>query len=505
MAVFFGGKFLAEPTAASVIDDSALESPGAVGLLAVGILGTGTGGTPQTPILLSNPAEAREKLRGGDLLQGALNAFSPSANVPGASFVFATRINSATAATLALLETATTVITLTSKEFGLIANQIQVKIETGTVTGKKITTLLGEDTVVQDDVAENAFEIQYTGADGTCTMTVTATTLTTTTGATPAEDISITLADFESFTDLANTINAFALGVYTFTTKINNPSQAPVLMDFVTAVDIKTSPVTHTQNLQSIIDYFNSAAEPFTTAVRGTAVGSVPDNIVFTPLAGGTEGTTTSVDWQTSIDAQANVEVRAFTVLTGDSSIHAQADAHAQAEALPGGGGPRRSITGGIAGETVALVTARAALLNSDRTYLVYPDFDDVDLDGVLQEDLAPFFLAAKFSGMTLGAGIGEPLTRKVFRAQGLSAALSSADKATLIQGGVIPVEFKEGIGFRIVQQVSTWLQSNNFFRVELSTGMAADEVVIRTQRRLDTLVGKKNSPVTLAQPVTVV
>jgi hypothetical protein len=506
VAVYFNGKFLVEPQAASKIDDTALESPGIVGLLAVAVLGEGTGGQPTEPLLFATPADAREVLRSGALLQGVLNAFSPSAEVPGASFVYAVRVNPATQAALTLDNgVATDLIDLTSVDYGLYTNNIQIQIEAGTNIGKKISTRLSDVVLVEDDVGENMFSIIYTGAGTPAVIDVDATTLTTTiTGGPGSEDLNITLADYDNFEDLANYINTFAGGVYTFTVLASNPQQAPVLMDYVAAQNILVA-YTHTQHLQAAVDYFNSAGNPFVTAVRKAAVGAQLGNISYTPLAGAIEGVTTNTSWQDALDALNDVRVRALTPMSGDAAIHTMGDTHCQQQSLPGGTSPRRQIVGGTAGETVAQVKTRAANLNSDRTAIVYPDIDDLDLDGTLQEDWDPFYFAAKVCGATLGAGIGEPLTRKTFRLQGLSAKLTAAEKADLLLNGVMPVEFRQGSGYIVVQSITTWLQSNNFYRVELSTGMAADETALRTQDRLDTLIGRKNSPVTLAQAVSAV
>jgi hypothetical protein len=442
VAVYFNGKFLVEPQAASKIDDTALESPGIVGLLAVAVLGEGTGGQPTEPLLFATPADAREVLRSGALLQGVLNAFSPSAEVPGASFVYAVRVNPATQAALTLDNgVATDLIDLTSVDYGLYTNNIQIQIEAGTNIGKKISTRLSDVVLVEDDVGENMFSIIYTGAGTPAVIDVDATTLTTTiTGGPGSEDLNITLADYDNFEDLANYINTFAGGVYTFTVLASNPQQAPVLMDYVAAQNILVA-YTHTQHLQAAVDYFNSAGNPFVTAVRKAAVGAQLGNISYTPLAGAIEGVTTNTSWQDALDALNDVRVRALTPMSGDAAIHTMGDTHCQQQSLPGGTSPRRQIVGGTAGETVAQVKTRAANLNSDRTAIVYPDIDDLDLDGTLQEDWDPFYFAAKVCGATLGAGIGEPLTRKTFRLQGLSAKLTAAEKADLLLNGVMPVE----------------------------------------------------------------
>lgn len=101
----------------------------------------------------------------GELLTAVLKAFDPSAQTGGPSTVVAVRVNPATQAALALANaSAATVINLASTDYGLRTNQIKVKIENGSVSGKKLTTQLGNAYYTQDNVARNALKIRYADA-----------------------------------------------------------------------------------------------------------------------------------------------------------------------------------------------------------------------------------------------------------------------------------------------------------------------------------------------------
>jgi hypothetical protein len=190
--------------------------------------------------------------------------------------------------------------------------------------------------------------------------------------------------------------------------------------------------------------------------------------------------------------------------MTGTAAIHTMIDTHCSTESGPGGAGERRQIAGGVQAETVAQAIARAAALNSPRTCLIYPGIEDFDVDGV-QALRDCFYGAARMAGAALGAGIGEPLTNKTLRLQGLESKLTDAEQTLLLQGGVVPLEFKENKGYRIVQSKTTWLGDTKYNNVELSTGMAADEVVFQVREALERqLVGQKNSPTLIAQAISI-
>src|SRR5579859_7692693 len=91
----------------------------------------------------------------------------------------AMRVDQATPATANVLDgSAVTVIQLTSTQYGLLANQLKYKIQTGSVSGKAVTIQYGNNIATQDNVGRVAFTIQYSGGQSTATMTITNSTVT---------------------------------------------------------------------------------------------------------------------------------------------------------------------------------------------------------------------------------------------------------------------------------------------------------------------------------------
>lgn len=180
-SIFFNGRRINIPQAVSKIDASALStiSPSAVGIVA--LIGTAEGGVPltvdETYSDMTQSGQVFTRYRSGDLKTASLFAFEPSTDeaVPnGAQKIVAVKVNPATQSTVTLQDaTATDAVDVTSRDYGLFTEQINVTVEAGTTSGKKITVVFEDTTEVFDNVGgDGAFSAQYAaGADGYDTIT----------------------------------------------------------------------------------------------------------------------------------------------------------------------------------------------------------------------------------------------------------------------------------------------------------------------------------------------
>ena len=179
MSVFFGGRLLTTPATASVVDDSGLANKNLSVGNVVALIGTSVGGQPNTALRFGNPSQAKAVLRDGELLTAVMKAFDPSSQTGGPSEVVAVRVNPATQASLVLLDgSSAPAIDLVSTDYGLYTNQIKVKVEAGSTSGKKVTVQFGNDYFTQDNIARDAFSVQYTGAQASASLSVTNTSTT---------------------------------------------------------------------------------------------------------------------------------------------------------------------------------------------------------------------------------------------------------------------------------------------------------------------------------------
>lgn len=501
MPVFFDGELLVTPTVRSRVDDAAMANQNAAVGNLICLIGRSQGGEPKKPIYLSSPAQAAEVLRDGELLTAALKAFAPSAVTGGPSQVVAMRVNPALRAALTLVDgTAQPAINLVSTDYGIYTNQISVKVESGTNAGKRLTVQLGNDYASQDNVARNAFTVQYSGAALTAVMTVSnASLVLEAPSGSPVATIDLNVYNtVQKLVDRINSVPSFTAAV------VPGSANTPALngLDGATSVDVKTALYTAKADLQACIDWINSAAEGFVTATRPAAATAVPANIGVTYLTGGSDGIVTNTDWSDCFSLMQAVDVQWLVPLASDPAIHAMADAHAQ---FMSGAGKmeRRVFVGGATGVARDDAIAAAKLINSDRTAYVWPGYYDFDAAGTLTL-YPPYMLAAAIGGAFAGINPGEPLTNKALTLYGMETPVRDpGDTDLLIKGGVLAVR-ETPRGFKVVKSVTTWLNDSKYNRVEVSTGVATDFTARAVREALEQFVGQKANPLNLARAISV-
>jgi hypothetical protein len=501
MSVFFNGRLWTSPATMSAVDDSAMANQNLSVGNVVALIGQSSGGQPNTALSFGSPDEAKATLISGDLLTAVLKAFDPSSETDGPSEVIAVRVNPAVQASLSLLDSSSAAaVNLVSTDYGLYTNQIKVKVEPGSTTGLKLTTQFGNDYYLGDNVARNAFSVQYAGGALTATMSITGTSLVlqAPSGNTVA---TVDLNAFPTVQQVVDKINSYA-GFTASVVDGNGASTALNGLDYVTAVDVKTSAYTATANLQAVVDWFNSTGEGFITATRANNAGKVPVAVGFTYLTGGSDGTVTMNEWSNAYTTLQTADVQWVTPISSNPAIWAMNDTHcafmsniARKE--------RRGIVGMASGSTDSAALAAAKALNSDRTSLVHLGFYDYDANGnlVLQP---PYILAALLAGAFAGVNPGTALTNKAIKVRGLERNLRNpTDTDALINGGVLAVE-NTSSGYKVVKSITTWLVNDNYNRVEVSCGVAVDFVARNVRQALDVLRGQKGTPIVLSRAVSI-
>ena len=107
------------------------------------LIGEATGGQPGVVQWFTDPAYAKTILRGGSLLQAVQRAYDPSAEVSGAYLVGAIRVNPAVQARLTLTDsTFGPLVVLTSLDYGVWNNQVKVRMENASTSGKETYSYL---------------------------------------------------------------------------------------------------------------------------------------------------------------------------------------------------------------------------------------------------------------------------------------------------------------------------------------------------------------------------
>ncbi|WP_191058320.1 phage tail sheath subtilisin-like domain-containing protein [Geminicoccus harenae] len=465
----------------------------------VAFIGRSLGGKPNTALRFGTPSEAEAVLVEGELLDAVRAAFDPSPETNAPQSVVAVRVNPAEQASLTLLDASSNpVITLKSTDYGLRNNQIKVKVETGSTAGKKLTTQFGNDYYTADNVARNAFGVQYSGAAATATMSITGTSIVLQAPSGTTID-TIELATFKTVQQVVDRINSLT-GFAASVKDGNNNKLALNGLDYVTSQDVKTAEFVVTANLQAIIDWFNSSGEGFVTATRGATAGAVPGNVGFTYLSGGSDGIVTNAEWADAYETLQTVDVQWVTPISPEPSIWAMNDAHVSF--MSNNKKERRAIVGTNLGTSNEDAISAAKSLNSDRTSLVHIGHYSYDPQGNLV--LRPAYLtAALIAGAFAGVNPGTPMTNKALKVVALERDLRNPTETdVLINGGVLCVENTD-TGYKVVQSISTWLINSNYNRREVSTGVAVDFTARNWRQAVDSLRGSKSNPLLISQAIS--
>lgn len=496
MAVFFDGQLLVTPVTASAVNDDAMQSQNLTVGNALAIIGKAAGGQPKKALSFGSPEQAKAVLRSGELLDSVMKAFDPSEDTGAPRTVYAVRVNPAMQAKLALKDAANKpVISLNSTNYGLVDNQIKVKVENGSLGGKTISVSLGAAYLHGDNIGRGAFTVKYIGTETSAKIDVTADKVTLTAGTSAPVDIA--LADFATVSALVDKINS--LGGYTAAV-VDRSDNKPTLngLDFVTAQDVKAAAFTVRADLQAIVDWFNSVAFDFVTAARPAAVGSLPANIPYTYLAGGSDGNTTITDWEDALTALQTKDVQWLAAMSGEPAVHALTDTHAQFSSMTLRR-ERRAILGTDPATSDEEAIAAAKALNSKRTSLVHIGYYDYAANGKLVLN-APYMTAALIAAGFAGVSPGTPMTNKTLKVRGLERELRNpTDTDPLLLGGVLPVESTDQ-GYKVVQSITTWLGDQKYNNREQSCGAALDYTVRTVREALDQLRGKKQNPILLSR-----
>jgi hypothetical protein len=502
--IYFDGRAILKPGAYAKVNADAMvpNRPGAANT--IGVIGTCLGGVPRTVTDITSPEEARKQLRGGILRSVAELMYDPSADMPGASRIKYYRLNLAVRAQVNLQDSVpANVILVQAKDYGVWTNQIRIKVEAGTVSGKKVTindVLDTENFEVGDDLGD-AFTIRYVGSKFDAQLVVTktgdnATALLLQTKATGSGDPWVTELNLDLTQTSVSTLGLLcsyidALSDYTCVVK-GDQNMPTSYIDGHAGQTIKSADFTHKANIGAIVHWINSNSQ-LVTASRVASAVNAPANVAYTFLAGGSEGSApNNNDWQAALDAFTTHDVNFIFVCTEDATIHAMALAHCRVESGVSRRHERICILGGAAGETVAQEIARAQALNDQRAALIYPGIKRRNLTTGNVDSLSPMYAAALVTGIAAGSPPETPLTFKSVRVSGLEKILTLTEIEQLLDKGVMPLESVPSDGlFRIVQGITTYLKDANVIWRKVAGVRIADYLNRNIRQAVQHFVGR--------------
>lgn len=359
--------------------------------------------------VVEGQAQALNVFGGGDLYYGAEFFLTPTKderfNKPSEALCVV--VNQMTQATVELNASASPIIDVAWNKFGTDGNTSAVKISSGSNAGKFVEVIYkGSEVIKQDDTTLNLFSIQYTGVGSPATMTIDATTLTTScTGAT-ADNLSITLADYSDLGSLVNFINNQENYTCTLT---GLSDEKTTVFDAVTAQDI-TSEYFCLGIVESIIRLLNSTGE-MTATLHTNASRNVIDNMSdYKYFTGGTVSAATTADWTDALVKLEDYELNNIVAMTGSETIHLLVQDHV--DRMNAVKTKRYRQAGFGAGSSTTSKAQRIAEMKSlNSAYLEYcvstfKRYDYVNNE-VPTSDFYPYYLYPMIAGLRYANNVG--------------------------------------------------------------------------------------------------
>ena len=498
---FFNGQLYTSPTTVSSVNDDAENPSGSTVGNTLCIVGVCDGGKPLTVYTFDDPDDVAPALISGPLCAAAIKAFNPSDELGAPGQVLCVRVGSATAASLALNDPNSVASAVVySQAYGQTVAPPRMKIEAGTNPNTlKVSTAQGQNYLVQDNIGGALFSVTYTGAAASAAVgTGNSQVAVAAPSGTPLGALMLT--QFTVIQDVVDYINSFA----GFTALVLNGRGQQLALNALDAINAnaKTAMVTYTGNLAAFLAYMNSPAQTMVTAQKAPNAVSAPALIGWTYLSGGSTPTIMLSDWVNALTLLQGVDLQWLSILSGDGAVWAAVDAHVQYMSSTGKR-ERRALVGPAAGTSMTTVMGYGAVLNSDRTSVVWPGYYDYDVNGNLVL-LDAFYTASVVAAGFAASPPGTPMTNKAFTFRGLELAVRNpGDTDQLIQAGIMPVD-SEATGYKVVRSISTWLVNNKFNRVEVSTGAATDYAVRTVRQALDVLRGSRSDPRLLGRAIMI-
>lgn len=503
--VRFDGKDLFQPGYYGKRNISALDIGAAQGSRLL-ILGECKGGIPFNATTDYPNAEERinwisdsdtlnKLIRDGAAYYGALFALTPSnqPGVNGAPAVGVIRINKATKGSYSIDDIdSDLVVDVKSKDYGLYTNQIRFKISAGTTKGKQISVKFEDQTVEGDNITLELLKVQYVGAGTACALTIDplGNLTTTVTGGPGSEDISISLASYDTVASLVAYFNS--LGVYS-ATLLGDGTFATNKLDKIIAadsVDIKTE-YTVKAILQAVINWFNNSSSYLIASLTTGAERRVPANLTnYVFLGGASDGASpVTQDWVDALNQICKVVDASFIgVMTSDLSVQTAVSEHVTYMSSSVGRNERQSIVGSGSSDNKSTKLASAAVLNNALVGYFGTEIKRYDKNGELQQ-WAGIYGATEVLGMFAGNAINFAATNKMLNVVGVKEVYSNSDKDDYIKGGVMIANPSSQGGIRVIRSVTTY-QGSNIIANEFSAMRTALYVVKDHRTYVEALVG---------------
>ncbi len=504
MSAYINGQSVSVPSVVITTDDQPLTTGSSTPTLGLLLIGPANDGAPNTPLTFTDLNQAIRALNSGDLVQAIANAFQPSGSRPAVNTLTAIQVNPLTTASSTIPPVSGSVdFPLTTTHYGEEANTAQWQLTSGTTLGYQFSQRMNGlaagntpyKTVTQDDIGINALTLYYSGTGTSPTLTITDSAVTVS-ATTSDQGGTVTLGSSTSLAQVAADLNAFP--GWNATVVATNPNQTTAaFFDNVSAVTVptsSTSPYTLTAHVYALAQYFSQQAIYF-TGTRPANATALTTSSTWTTASGATSPAATNTNWQDAYTtAQSLPGIGIVTPISSSESIWDMNDAHCHYMASIGSG--RRGYTGDALGATISTETADAALINSNRTSIVWPGVKGTDVNGNATT-FAPYVSSAPMvASMRAAAPATQALTGATLLTTGLEQAVGPTTAGTANAGGVMALYTDLVTGaVKISWDRTTWLQSTAADKVENTVGIEVDLLTQDLNQALQAFISPVASP----------
>jgi len=521
--VNFNGASIAKPGAYS---QTKVNLSGGFPLSATGvvaIIGEALGGAPGSvdgvqTFTSEDLAALTEKYKSGPIVDAARMLIAPARDnrvANGASLIRVYKTNASTQAQRMLLNAASDgLLLLKSLNYGEDENLISVSVANGSSPDNKVITLKkgGLTETLPENAYQSVISIQYTGADPVCTVKVKlvsgAKALVLKTGSTPADDLTIPLAN-KTVADLVALVDASP--VYTASSALPKPAQVAASdLDWViTPVSVISAAILRKAQ-KELADIINANSSLVSAEIQSEVEG-LPANLAASLLSGGARGASANSNFQAGFDAllaqRCNIVVplvardasaliplgetdpaSTFTV----DAINLQALTHCITASNTKNRSERNCYVAKKA--SFAATQTAAQNLNHERASMLFQDVEILGADGSLKF-VDPWGASCLVAGIQAGTPVGTPATFKFINANAIKHQdYNSKTQIDLaIDAGLLPLEQADSGGFRVVVHNTTYGVDPNFVFNRVSVLEAADYVAYNLRQQLEAIfVGNK-------------
>lgn len=426
------------------------------------IMGSAQNGEPLKLLCVSDVADAKEVLGGGQLLEAVAHAFTGSRTyIP--QQVYCMRVDNATPSTLTLKKDGQDIIALQSADFGAGANQLRLRYVKD-ADGCKVMTSYKSDTSEVDGIERQSIKIACIDADAvnaTCVIDGKGIVLS-------AEN-----ANGDAIDNAALTINASDYGSLSETVAMINENgewTAEVLDVRVSAMTKEldygtysgTGALTLNSNVAALLEALQSIPLLGKVTLQENAPRVLPDTMAnYERFTGGIEDAADGELWQKALDVLAGEDIQIIATPSDDDTVRALIAAHCTDMSTIEKKRERTFWAGLPAGTSIADAAEAAKVLNTELGSLVITSAMATNpLTGAVEE-ITPAMLSCKCAGMEAAMTVSLPLTNKAINVTAFGQKYKMSELNAMIKAGIVPFGENDEGQLVCIRSITTYQDDN--------------------------------------------